>query len=138
MKRLIDVYVHDGEGYFPCLIGDKWQAAFLKFNPEESVDGLHRLDIHFKTDEAFVLLEGEAALIAAERTIGGGFCYQVVRMEPCRIYNIPRNVWHKVILSPTANVLIIENANAHLDDFDYFSIPQEKLTEVKATLRQYI
>jgi mannose-6-phosphate isomerase-like protein (cupin superfamily) len=57
-----------------------------------------------ETDEVFVLLEGSAYLtIGLEMTR--------VDLEPNKIYNVKKGVWHSHIMSPDAKVLIVENSN---------------------------
>ena len=62
--NLIEVYKHEAEGYNPSLISDGWQAAFLNYADAEKLESIEKLDIHYLTDEVFVLLEGESVLIA--------------------------------------------------------------------------
>lgn len=105
-------------GYAPFLIGDKWQVAFLNYAPEEALESIVKLDVHHYTDEVFVLLDGRAALIGAQ-VDDGGVAYEAVDMRPLCAYNIRRGVWHKIAMQPGSRVLIVENCNTHLGDFEF-------------------
>ena len=75
--KIIDAYDYGGTGYAPFLIGDKWQVAFLNYAPEEALESIVKLDVHYYTDEVFVLLDGRAALIGAQ-VADDGIVYEAV------------------------------------------------------------
>ena len=64
------------------------------------------LERHLKTDEVFVLLSGKATLYvhddAVDRT-------ESTEMQPLKVYNVPRNTWHHIVVSEDASVLVVEN-----------------------------
>ena len=130
-KKLIETYVHDGEGYNPYLMGPKWQVAQLNYSLEEALESKIRLDIHHYTDESFLLIDGVAVLIGAEID-NCEIKYDIVRMQPGILYNIPREMWHNIVLKPGGKVLIIEDAGTHLPhpdgdyEFHYFSDVQKE------------
>ena len=128
--KIIDIYKHVNEGYNPYLIGPKWQVAQLNYSIEEALESKIRLDIHHLTDEAFLLIEGDAVLIAA-RIIQEEISYDIILMQPGIVHNIPKEVWHNIVLKHGAKVLIVEDANTHLPlpdgdyEFYYFSDAQK-------------
>lgn len=129
--NILETYTHTGEGYNPYLIGTKWQVAQLNYSDQEALESKERLDIHHHTDEAFMLIEGDAVLIAA--TIKNDeIDYKMNLMQAGVTYNIPKDVWHNIVLKPNAKVLIIEDANTHLPlpdgdyEFYYFSEGQKQ------------
>lgn len=129
--KLIETYKHEGDGYNPLLIGPKWQMALLNYASSEDVMNLTSLDVHFQTDEAFVLLAGHAVLIAA--TIEDGkVTYEMVNMEQGIMYNIPKDMWHKIATEPGACVLIVEDANTHEGDFEFYHLNDEQIEQLRA------
>lgn len=116
---MIEKYTHESEGYNPFLIRPQWQVAVLNYAPAESLEAIDRLDVHHRTDEAFVLLAGEVVLIAAAVSDGSPEYYTEL-LKPGIVYNIPAEVWHKVAMKPGSSVLIIENPDTHLGDFEYY------------------
>lgn len=133
--KLIDTYAADKAGYTPFLIGERWQAAFLNYAPEEALESIVKLDVHHQSDEVFVLLDGRAALIAA-RIDERGVWFEAVAMEPLRAYNIRRGVWHKIAMLPGSRTLIVENSNTHLGDFEFYDLTAEQIAALRATVRK--
>lgn len=121
--NLIEQYEHVKDGYNPFLIRPQWQVAILNYAPAESLEAIDKLDVHHNTDEVFVLLEGKSVLIAA--SIDNNLVsYHAVDMKPGIVYNIPRNVWHKIAMHPGSKVLIVENPDTHLDDFEFYHLSE--------------
>lgn len=123
--KLIEKYIFNGEGYSPLLISDGWQVAFLNYSETEALENIDKLDVHFKTDEAFVLLSGSAVLIAAN-IVGNDISYDTVNMKEDVIYNIPVNTWHKIAMYPGSKVCIIEKSQTHLSDFEFYNLSNEQ------------
>ncbi|WP_455584985.1 hypothetical protein [Bacteroides sp.] len=128
--KLIESYVHTGEGYNPFLIRGQWQVAILNYASEEALEAIDKLDVHFKTDEAFVLLKGDAVLIAASIT-NDNVSFEAIKIKPDVVYNIPRNVWHKIAMKPGSSTLIIENQQTHVSDFKFYPLNEEQIGELR-------
>lgn len=131
--KIIDAYDYGGTGYAPFLIGDKWQVAFLNYAPEEALESIVKLDVHHYTDEVFVLLDGRAALIGAQ-VADDGIVYEAVDMRPLCAYNIRCGVWHKIAMRPGSRVLIVENCNTHLGDFEFLDLSAEQIVALRETV----
>ena len=129
-RELIERYRHEGQGYDPFLIAPKWQVAQLNYMPQLSLDGITKVDIHFKTDEVFILLKGTAVLIAADKD-GDELDFKAQLMKPGVTYNIPLKTWHNIAMTADAEVIIVEDANTHLGDYEfyYFSDEQKKVLD---------
>ena len=100
----LEIFDHTEAGYARKAEYDAWVVALC--NPAERFTEAGRtyIERHMETDEVFVLLEGSAYLtIGLEMTR--------VDLEPNKIYNVKKGVWHSHIMSPDAKVLIVENSN---------------------------
>ncbi|SMG41309.1 hypothetical protein [Arenibacter troitsensis] len=128
-KKLIEEYSHSGKGYNPYLIGPKWQVAQLNFMPELAPDAIKKIDVHHNTDETFLLMAGQAVLIAAKIN-NKELSFEVINLAPKKLYNIPKGCWHNIALSTDAEVLITEDANTHLGDYEFYYLNQEEQTEL--------
>ncbi len=137
MNEIIDSYCYRGEGYDPFLVGPKWQVAFLSYAPAEALEAIDKLDVHYLTDEVFVLLQGKAVLIAAEIE-GTRVDFETVDMEPGTAYNIRRNVWHKIAMEPGSRVLIVEDANTHKGDFEFYDLDDAVKRQLREQVNQLI
>ena len=128
-RKLIEEYRHSNQGYNPYLIGPKWQVAQLNYQPDLAPGAIKKIDVHHHTDETFLLMDGRAVLIAAEiqqNRIG----FEVINMKPKVVYNIPKGCWHNIALSTDAKILITEDANTHLGDYDYHYLNKEEQKEL--------
>ena len=126
MKQLIEEYTHTGIGYNPFLIRNNWQVAKLNFVAGQGFEDIEKIDVHLNTDEVFILLKGQAVLIAAEKN-EDQVSFQMVNMQEGVTYNIPKMVWHNIAMSEDAQIVIIEDANTHLGDFEYYYLnPEQK------------
>ena len=77
------------------------------------------LEKHNQTDEAFVLLSGAATLYTDKETIP---------MEQNLVYNVPVGVWHHIVVSEGAVVLVVENKNTTVENSEkrYLNTSEEK------------
>lgn len=133
--KIIDTYTHEGEGYAPFLIGEKWQVAYLNYAPAEALESVSCLDVHHYTDEVFVLMRGRAVLIGAQ-VRSEDVVFDVVAMEPSQSYNIRRGVWHKIAMEPGSQVLIVENSNTHLGDFEFYDLSPAQIDALRQAVRE--
>jgi mannose-6-phosphate isomerase-like protein (cupin superfamily) len=128
--KFIDCYQHESQGYNPFLITDRWQVALLNYAPAEALEAIDKLDVHHHTDEVFVLLRGRSALIAAEIN-HDIISYDVIDMQPNVVYNIPTNRWHKIAMLEGSQVLIVENNNTHLGDFEFYHLNEKQKQQLR-------
>ncbi len=128
--KLIEEYSHSGEGYNPFLITEGWQVAILNYSRSEDIDEITNLDVHYETDEAFLLIQGDIVLISASID-ADKVTYENVKLKPGIVYNIPKNVWHKVAMKPGSSVLIVEKDKTHLGDFEFHNLNSIQIEELR-------
>jgi ureidoglycolate hydrolase len=107
-EHLLEIHNCEGTGYKPLIDYDKWRVAILRYNDELLPERIITMQRHNETDEVFVLLDGRCILFIGEvndtiSSITG------IDLEPQKIYNVKRGVWHSHTLSNDASVLIVEN-----------------------------
>lgn len=112
-EHLLQMREYSGEGYRPLIDYDSWRVAVLRYCDELLPQYIQKMQRHDETDEVFVLLHGKCILFVGE---GREEITRIIpqEMEPQRLYNIRRSVWHTHTLSEDAMVLIIENADTTL------------------------
>lgn len=111
----IEILDYDGDGYNKTLSFQSWRVAFLNFAEKFRKENFKYLERHSCTDEVFVLLEGNATLLLSKEL-------QKVELEKNKLYNVKMNVWHNIILSEDAKLLIVENDDTSTDNTEYFYI----------------
>lgn len=107
-KEWIEVVGYEREGYQPLIDYEAWRVAILNYCEELSIDEIEKMQKHNKTDEVFVLLDGECTLF----TGGMGDSIEeidAIFMKPNQIYNVKKGVWHTHTLDQKGKVLIVEN-----------------------------
>jgi len=107
---LIEIKEYSGEGYKPIIDYDTWRVALLKYCEELLPNEIDKMQRHDETDEVFVLLQGKCILFLAD---GEDKVGKIIAedMQPLKIYNIKKSVWHSHTLSKDAVVLIVENVD---------------------------
>ena len=114
MKGL-DILEHCGTEYRRLVNNAKWTLASLNWAPRFGESNVCELERHNLTDETFVLLHGKAVLLVGENA-------DRVEMEPLKYYNVRAGIWHHIVVSEDARVLVAENANTSKDNTEYLSL----------------
>ena len=113
MNNQIEILDYTGPGYMPIVDFGAWRVAFLRC--EERLAHLKKLERHMETDEVFVLLEGKATLYI-------GLEKEPFEMEAFKMYNVKQAVWHAIVVSEDAKVLIVENRDTTEDNSEYIDL----------------
>jgi hypothetical protein len=107
-EHLLEVHSYEGAGYKPLIDYDKWRVAILRYCDELLPERIFAMQRHNETDEVFVLLEGRCILFLGEGNVILT-SISAIDLEPRKIYNVKRGVWHSHTLNNDASVLIVEN-----------------------------
>ena len=97
---MIEDYTYDGEDFCAVFSSADWKIGLLRSS--ERFSHLGQLERHLETDEVFVLLCGSATLYTDTES---------KEMKPCHVYNIPCGIWHHIVVSEDALVMVAENQN---------------------------
>ena len=100
---MIDILEFKGEDFKAVMQYEGWKIGLLRYS--ERFSSLGVFERHTLTDEVFVLLEGEATLYLKDDAV------LTYPMKKNTVYNIHKNVWHHIVVSEDATVLVVENAN---------------------------
>jgi mannose-6-phosphate isomerase-like protein (cupin superfamily) len=109
----VEIYEYNGENYNPTMNSDSWRVAFLNYGDAVEKSKLSFLERHHLTDEVFVLLEGDGTLLI-------GMEKKPLEMEKNKIYNVKKDVWHTIFMTPKSKVLIVENDNTAKENSEYY------------------
>ena len=133
-ENLLELGEWFGPGYKPVLDFHGWRVAMLRHNEFLSLAGLKRVERHRNTNEVFILNEGEADLIIFSGDDSPEEAY-VVAMTRSLAYNIPDYVWHHVVMSEDAHIILFERTETGPDTSDYAQLSEAQLSSVKEKLR---
>lgn len=95
----MEKYTYNGEGFHTVKEFEGWRIGFLRYSDRFSA--CKEMERHLETDEAFMLLEGKANLVTDE----------ICEMERNHLYIVPKGIWHHIVVSKDALVLVVENSN---------------------------
>lgn len=105
----IQIFTKEEPGFHPAVTFEGWKVSVFNSAPAWREENLTYLQKHNLSDEVFILLGGECILILSGEEVPRELF--AVKMEPNRIYNIPKGVWHTHVLKEGAKVIVVENAN---------------------------
>ncbi len=105
---MIEIYDYTGDDFKAVMQYEGWKIGLLRHS--ERFSRLGGFERHMLTDEVFVLLSGSATLYTKEEAL------ETYPMEKNKVYNIPKTVWHHIVVSEDATVLVVENANTTKDN----------------------
>ena len=128
-ESLLEIKQYKGGGYRPLIDFGAWRVAILRWQDSMLPENIKFMERHTQTDEVFVLLGGEATLVLGGRSslVDG---IQPQKMEANNLYNVKQNVWHAVILSQDASILIVEESNTGENNTEYCELTNEHRKEI--------
>lgn len=127
----IDILEHGGNEYKRLVNNAKWTLASLNWAPRFDESNIVEMERHNLTDETFVLLCGEATLLIGERT-------ERVKMEPMKYYNVRAGIWHHIVVSKDARVLVAENADTSKDNTDYLLLATNRIYNKRPSFEEVL
>lgn len=124
-EEYIEVCSYEKEGYSPVIDYMEWRVAILNYIEELEIENITTMQKHNETDEVFVLLKGNCTLFTGGKgeTIGE---IDSIAMEPFKLYNVKKGVWHTHTLDKEGSVLIIENRNTNDDNSPTLPLSKEQ------------
>lgn len=114
-KYGVEIYDYRGENYRTAVRFGKWRVAYLNYGDEFDEKNFVKIERHNESDEVFVLLDGKATLIIGEEL-------NRIEMEPHKMYNVPKGVWHHIFTYKDASVLIVENEDTGVENSEFLYI----------------
>lgn len=109
----MQIHEFKGEDFKVAMQFEGWKIGFLRYS--ERFSDFKVLERHLETDEAFILLEGEATLYEN---------FEACKMEKCKVYNIEKGVWHHIVVSENATVIVVENSSTSLKNTERKAVNQ--------------
>lgn len=105
----MEIYDLKGEDFNTIMTSGSWAIAMMRYSERLSSFDISELHRHNETDEAFILLEGNATL----------YEYDVPhKLEKRKVYRVKKGTWHQMVLSRDATVLVVENSNTTSENTD--------------------
>jgi len=115
--------------YKPVLNFHGWKIAMLRYFDIVAPESFDRVERHWNTNEVFILTAGQADLIVFEgdKRPEKGYVF------PMRLnvaYNIPESVWHHVVMSDDAHIVLFERSDTGLETTDYAALSADTIAQL--------
>lgn len=108
----IEVKEYTEPGFKEQIDYNGWRVAIANYMPSLEIQNINFLERHLKTDEVFVLINGNAGLLV-------GVDKERIKMEPGKLYNVKAGTWHRIYMQAGAKVVIVENADTGKANTEY-------------------
>ncbi len=109
----MEIIRNNGEAWKVGAQFEGWLVGLLAYG--EKFSKFSMLERHNQTEEAFVLVKGEATLYTADKDIK----VTEYKMEQGALYNVAKGEWHHIVVSEDALVVVVENSNTAKENSDY-------------------
>ena len=129
MQKILE-YAFEGEGLTRVFENEKWMVGIKNWKPMNDIANIDNLERHNKTDELFILLNGQCTLLYANET-ADGLDIQAVRMEPLKVYNIPRTLWHNTVTQRDTKLALIEDSSTGSANSDVLDLTEAQIARVR-------
>lgn len=131
-REMLEITEYDGPGFKPLVIFEGWRAAILNDDPSKyRRETVAQFERHNLTDEVFVLLQGRCTLLIGDGK-GDDSVGRVtpVPMEPLKLYNVRRGVWHNLLGEEGMALFVVENSNTSRQTSDFLPVTREEIPEI--------
>lgn len=127
-----EIFSFKGEGINCVYDNKRWVICIKNWKPNNDIKNIQYLEVHYKTDEQFVLLKGKAILLAASRE-NDSFQIDTIKMEPMKIYNIPKGTWFNTITEKNTKLIYVQDAGTTGEpgNSEYINMTEEELADLR-------
>ena len=115
---MIEILKDIKSGFSTQTVFEGWKIAFITYS--DQYDQMKCVKRHTKTDEAFLLVEGNATLYTSDEQTPTKFTE--TELQPKTVYNVKQNTWHHLKVSKNALILVVENSNTSKENTDCLKI----------------
>ena len=111
----------NGNGFDVLHRFEGWKVAFVTC--AEQYSEIKLVKRHTQTDEAFVLLKGEATLYTSDDDEP----LQTTILDKEKLYIVKQNTWHHLKVSQDALLIVVENENTTKENTESKVIKKEQM-----------
>lgn len=129
----IQSFEYKGEGLTRVYENSKWMVGIKNWKHANDISGIDCLERHNETDELFILLAGSCSLLSGAET-PHGLKIKAIKMEPMRVYNIPRGHWHNTVTSKDVKLILVEDSATGAANSEVLRLEPTQISEVRVLL----
>lgn len=129
---LLEIGTSFSQKYQPVLDFEGWRVAMLRHCDDVDPEKFSQAERHNETNEVFILTTGTADLIICSGNDNPEDIH-VIKMVHNVAYNIPTSVWHHVLMSPDAHIILFERTNTGTENSDYAKFTTGQCKEIRSS-----
>jgi hypothetical protein len=133
-EKLLQIEALTDPGFKTLFAFGTWRVAILNYLDEIEPTRIEYVERHNETDEVFILNRGQGILFIGEGRERLENLTPLV-MDPAKIYNVRKGVWHSIVLSRDGSVLLVENRDTDRENSDYSSLQADQKKLIVDTAR---
>ena len=114
---------------------EKWMVGIKNWKPANDIANIDCLERHNESDELFVLLAGKCTLLFANEKEGGGLDIKAIAMEPMKVYNIPKTLWHNTVTMKDTKLILVEDSATGSKNSEVLTLNAAQIVEAMALVR---
>ncbi|MGH2531549.1 MAG: hypothetical protein ACRDJW_04505 [Thermomicrobiales bacterium] len=130
--RLVEVGASFAQTYRPLLDLGDWMVAMLRQFDVVAPAKFHRVERHRNSDEVFILTAGTADLIVFDGDEAPQEPSYVLPMRANVAYNVRQAVWHHVVMSSDAHIVLFERSETSVGTTDYAALAPGQIAALQA------
>ena len=132
----VDVFSYDGPGIRTVYQNNDWFVAIKNWREANDIDQISRLEVHFKTDEQFVLLAGSVVLIHT-RDLNNSSEICATKLETGKVFQVSKGLWFNNVMSKDAKLIYIEapDTKEAPDNSVYRNLTEDQIQQAKERAR---
>lgn len=130
-RELIEIKDCTEPGYHPLVYFGGWRVAFLNDTAKFHLENIRDMQRHNTSDEVFLLIQGSCTLYVADGGDGQVGNITALKLEPGRMYNVPKGVWHTHVTGPEAKIAIIEDADVSPDNSEFIPVDLREMCKME-------
>jgi len=107
-----------------------WRVAMLRHFDQLAPENFQQVERHLETNEVFILTAGQADLIVCDGDAKPTAPY-VFPMVLNVAYNIQQAVWHNVVMSVDAHIILFERTDTTVENSDYARLDEDMCRDIR-------
>ncbi len=131
----LSVKSSEAEGMNRVIESGDWMIGIKNYKPANDLKHFDYVEKHLLTDEAFVLLKGKCTLLVDISPENDHTIIEPVGMEEGKVYSVHKGVWHNMIMSRDAKLILVENLNTSSDNSEMYTLSKMEIQTIQNKLQ---
>jgi ureidoglycolate hydrolase len=131
----LSVKSSEAEGMNRVVESGDWMIGVKNYKLANDLNHFDYVEKHRLTDEAFVLLQGECTLLVDVSAANNHEDLKPIEMKAGKVYCVHKGIWHNMIMSKDAKLILVENANTSADNSEMYTLTEAEIKVIQDKLK---